>query len=201
AGLKGLGWGGDVAVFDYNDDGHLDLFVTNMFGANQLYRNNGNGTFTDVTKEVLGRTSWGAIGCKAFDFNNDGKLDLFVADMHSDMWLPATVPPEKSPSFQFNLKKRYSRVQGPFYDTTLEARESEDRLVDLFKIRYNDVVFGNTLFKRLASGKFEEMSEKANTETFWPWGVATGDFDNDGFEDIFLPSGMGYPYRYWPNAL
>ena len=41
AGLKGKGWGGDVAVFDYNEDGHLDLLVTNMFGASQLYRNNG----------------------------------------------------------------------------------------------------------------------------------------------------------------
>ena len=38
-------------------------------------------------------------------------------------------------------------------------------------------------------------------ETFWPWGVATADFDNDGFEDVFLPSGMGYPFDYWPSAL
>jgi hypothetical protein len=38
-------------------------------------------------------------------------------------------------------------------------------------------------------------------ETWWPWGVATGDFDNDGYEDVFLPSGMGYPFFYWPNAL
>src|SRR5262249_35315798 len=88
AGLKGQGWGGDVAVFDYNEDGHLDLLVTNMFGASQLYRNNGDGTFTDVTKETLGRTSFGAIGSKAFDFNNDGKLDLLIVDMHSDMWMP-----------------------------------------------------------------------------------------------------------------
>src|SRR5436309_2513183 len=57
AGLKGKGWGGDVTVVDYNEDGKLDLFVTNMFGANQLYRNNGDGTFTDVTKGVLGRSS------------------------------------------------------------------------------------------------------------------------------------------------
>src|SRR5262249_21925091 len=72
---------------------------------------------------------------------------------------------------------------------------------DLFKIRYEDVVFGNTLFKNLGSGKFEELSDKAKLETFWPWGVAAGDFDNDGFEDLFLPSGMGYPYFYWPSAL
>src|SRR5439155_14706694 len=111
AGLKGKGWGGDVAVFDYNEDGKLDLFVTNMFGASQLYRNNGDGTFTDVTKEVLGRTSWGAIGSKAFDFNNDGRLDLFIADMHSDMWLPP--PPDGGPDLVVPNKK-YSKAAGRF---------------------------------------------------------------------------------------
>ena len=93
AGLAGKGWGGDVAVFDYDGDGFLDLLVTSMFGVTQLYRNNGDGTFTDVTKEVLGRTSFGAIGCKVFDFNNDGRLDLFIVDMHSDMWLPPHARP------------------------------------------------------------------------------------------------------------
>jgi hypothetical protein len=38
-------------------------------------------------------------------------------------------------------------------------------------------------------------------ETFWPWGIATGDFDNDGYEDFFLPAGMGFPWFYWPNSL
>src|SRR5262249_5856327 len=59
----------------------------------------------------------------------------------------------------------------------------------------------NTLFKNLGKGKFVEVSDKAGIETFWPWGIATGDFDNDGYEDVFLPSGMGYPLFYWPNRL
>jgi hypothetical protein len=199
AGLAGKGWGGDVAVFDYNGDGLLDLFVTNMFGASQLYRNNGDGTFTDVTREVLGRTSFGAIGCRVFDFNNDGRLDLFVADMHSDMWMPPTVDPGRaSPDV---LKKKYSHIMGPYYFERSEAAEAEKRLADSFHLRYEDVVFGNTLHKRLPSGKFMDVSAGANVETWWPWGVTVGDFDNDGYEDVFLPSGMGYPFRYWPNAL
>src|SRR5262249_25932265 len=146
AGLLGKGWGGDVAVFDYNEDGHLDLFVTNMFGASQLYRNNGNGTFSDVTKEVLGRTSWGAIGSKAFDFNNDGHLDLYIADMHSDMWFDYTAIPRES---SFDLKTKYPTVMGPLFDRSPTAREDERNFVDRFQIHYDEVLLGNTLFKKV----------------------------------------------------
>src|SRR5262249_239365 len=88
AGLQGDGWSGDVARFGYDGDGFLDLLVTNMFGTSHLFHNNGNGTFTEVTADALGKTSFGAIGAKAFDFNNDGKLDLLLVDMHSDMLPP-----------------------------------------------------------------------------------------------------------------
>jgi hypothetical protein len=75
------------------------------------------------------------------------------------------------------------------------------RYLTEFKIHTNEVVFGNTLFKKLPTGKFAEVSDKANMETFWPWGISTGDFDNDGYEDVFLPAGMGFPYGYWPSSL
>ncbi len=198
AGLKGKGGGGDVTVCDDNEDGKLDRCVTNMFGASQLYRNNGDGTFTDVTKDVLGRTSWGAIGSKAFDFNNDGHLDLYVVDMHSDMW-----PSQQADlaGGSYDLKKKYDKVLGPILQREPTMAEAERRYARLFKIRYDEVLFGNTLFQALPGKKFPEVSDKAGAETFWPWGIATGDFNNDGFEVVYLPSGMGYPYYYWPSPL
>ncbi|MBC7821293.1 MAG: CRTAC1 family protein, partial [Planctomycetaceae bacterium] len=201
AGLKGSGWGGDVAAFDYDEDGNIDLFVTNMFGLSQLYRNLGDGKFVDVTPQTLGRTSWGAIGSKVFDGNNDGKLDLLIVDMHSDMWAPFENFPGVLETVQQSSRKKFSMVTGPISQFDRNAFDEEKRLVDSFQVEKSKVVFGNTMFQNSGNGKFEEVSDKARLESFWPWGIATGDFDNNQNEDVFLPSGMGYPFFYWPNAL
>jgi len=86
AGLLGYGFDVGVAVGDYDNDGHPDLFVTGVHG-NTLYHNNGDGTFTDVTKKA-GLDKWNdpkygplwAVAAAWVDVNNDGKLDLFVVN-------------------------------------------------------------------------------------------------------------------------
>ena len=199
AGLSGKGWSGDVAVFDFDEDGHLDLLVTNMFGTSQLYRNDGQGHFEDVTRETLRKTSVGAIGSKAFDFNNDGRLDLFITDMHSDMWIGFDDARFVQPG------KKFKSIAGPESRTTTQQGKFmlklEDRFRDELGLDFSDVLFGNSLFRNDGAGKFTEVSDAAGMETFWPWGIAVGDFNNDGYEDAFIPSGMGYPFFYWPNSL
>ena len=91
SGLMGRGYGMGVAVGDYNNDGYEDLFVAGVHG-NQLYRNNGNGTFSDVTEQArlnlpAVRKFW-SIAAAWIDYDNDGRLDLFISNYCN--WDPGT---------------------------------------------------------------------------------------------------------------
>ena len=194
AGLAGHGWGGDCAVFDYDGDGIVDLFVSNMFGASQLFRNDGHARFTDTTREALGRIAFGAVGTRAFDFDLDGRLDLFVSDMHSDMW----VLPDIDPSV-LDVHAEYTKFMGPMIDLGLVPESMERQYALAAWIDYKSVLFGNALHRNLGGGRFEEVSDRARSETFQTWGVAPADFRNAGMEDVFLPAGMGFPYFVWDN--
>jgi hypothetical protein len=228
AGLTHVGHSQTAVFFDFDNDGHLDLLLTNTagwtsntydktqryyvgkgeFGSvalspkehNVLYRNNGDGTFTDVTLDVLGRTPYGATGAKLIDLDSSGRLSLFVVDMHSDMWMGLDWSHRSLDMAKEFQKKKFAYVAGPLAKDP-EVVKSEKALAVKLDFRYEDVLFGNALYRNDGGGKFTEISDRACLETFWPWGIVAGDFDNDGFEDVFLPSGMGYPFYYWPNAL
>jgi hypothetical protein len=202
AGLRGRGWAGDVAVFDYDEDGFLDLFVPSMFGRGQLYRNGGNGTFSDVTAATLARTSHGAIGTKVFDYDGDGRLDLFVVDMHSDMWMGLDSRQQSLQAATETQHRRFLSPNGPAVNEEDPGFTRSQRAAFALEGKnYDELLFGNTLYRNLGQGKFSETALTAGLETFWPWGIATGDYDNDGDEDVFITAGMGYPFYYWPNQL
>jgi len=195
-GLKGHGWTGGAVAFDYDGDGYTDLFITAMFNRCQLYRNNRDGTFTDVTHKLLGKTPAGGVSCNVFDYNNDGRLDILVMDMHSDMWMGLDVPhasEEKATKF---ANKKFPFFSGPakVSDEELKQHAAEAG------VSLDEVFFGNGCFRQEKDGKFTEVSDAAGLETFWPWGAAIGDYTNSGREDIFISAGMGNPFWYWPNA-
>ena len=79
SGLRATGYGMGVATGDYNNDGWLDIYVTN-YGANQMWRNNGDGTFTEVTAETGTEDSRWSISATFFDYDRDGWLDLYVTN-------------------------------------------------------------------------------------------------------------------------
>ena len=175
-GLHDGSWSGDASFFDVNGDGFPDLYVLNMQGKNHFYVNEGGKRFVDKTQEYFPRTPWGAMGIKWFDFDNDGKMDLFLTDMHSDM--AALAAPEDE-------KKKPKTTFGPH---VLGGADDE-------------FVFGNALYHNLGDGKFEEISDRMGVENYWPWGPSVADLNADGWQDIFIASSMNFPFRYGVNSV
>jgi enediyne biosynthesis protein E4 len=175
-GLHPHGWCGEASFADLNGDGWPDIFFLNMQGRSHYYENVGGKKFVEKTDQYFPKTPWGAMGIKFFDYDNDGRTDLFIADMHSDM--SAEPGPEN--------EKQKSQIT--WDESYLQGKKA-------------DFIFGNALYHNLGEGKFEEVSDRLGVETYWPWGPSIGDVNADGWEDIFLASGMSYPYRYGINSL
>jgi hypothetical protein len=174
-GLQDLSWSGDASAVDVNDDGWPDLYVLNMQGDDQYYENAGGKRFVKKSREVFPRTSWGAMGIKVFDFNNDGLLDIFITDMHSDM--SEMVDPSR--------EKMKSTMKWP---AAVVGNGSTS-------------IWGNSFFLKEGPNKFREVSDAIGAENFCPWGPSVGDLNADGFDDTFIASGMNYPYRYMINSV
>jgi hypothetical protein len=175
-----LSWSGDAVVLDVNDDGFPDLYVLDMQGANHLWLNEGGKRFRDASAQYFPKTPWGAMGAKVFDVDGDGRLDLFVTDMHSDMW-----------------------VNIPEGAWTAEAQKADTAPApaDFFPAGKGRFIFGNALFANRGGGRFDEVSDSLGVETYWPWGPSVDDFNADGWDDIFIAAGMNFPYRYGINSL
>ena len=175
-GLGDAGWSGDASVADVNGDGFPDLYALNMQGRNHYFENQDGKRFVDRTAQVFPRTSWGAMGIKFFDYDNDGRPDLLVTDMHSDM--SQTVGPDRE-----KLKSQMAWT------------------TDFLQGDGTKFIFGNSFFHNLGASKMEEISDRAGVENYWPWGPSVGDVNADGWQDVFIASSMDYPHRYGINSL
>ena len=164
SGLEHTGWGQGVCVGDIDNDGYPDLFVT-QWGQNVLYRNQGNGTFKDETKErglFTPRPRW-STGCAFLDFNRDGYLDLVVVH-YVDFDLAKT----PHPGDQAQCMWKGSPVMcGP--------RGLPGETVSLYE---ND-----------GHGRFTDVSDRMHItrpKISYGFTALTGDFDNDGWPDIYV---------------
>ena len=174
-GLEDGSWSGDATITDWNGDGYPDLYVLNMQGDNHYYENAGGKKFVDKTAQTFPKTSWGAMGIKAFDYDDDGDFDLFVTDMHSDMVQQVAPEDEKiKPIFQG---------------------------AEAFFAGPENNIFGNSFYRNEGDGTFKEMSDELGLENYWPWGVSVDDLNADGWPDVLITASMNFPFRYGINSL
>jgi hypothetical protein len=163
AGLAQSGWGQGACAGDYDNDGREDLFVT-YWGQNRLYRNKGDGTFEDATNRAgltSARTRWGA-GCALFDYNRDGLLDIIAAN-YIDLDLASTPVPESGLC-------RYKGIPVACGPPGLPGGK-------------------NVLYRNLGNGTFEDVSDKSGISRprgTYGLGVATVDFNDDGWVDVYV---------------
>lgn len=168
-------WTGDVHPIDRNSDGWMDLYVLDMQGHDEFYENVEGKKFVKKSREFFPETSWGSMGVRIFDFDNDGDMDILVTDMHTDMVDNLEPDNEKS-----KMPRNY-----PFNFLNTDGHH----------------VLGNAFFRNNGNGEFSEISSDIGVENFWPWGLSTGDLNADGYEDVFIASSMNYPYRYGINSV
>ena len=174
-GLRDLSWTGDASTVDVNDDGWPDVYLVNMQGDDQYYENVGGTRFVRKSRQVFPRTSWGSMGIKIFDFNDDGRLDIFVTDMHSDM--SEAIGPER------------------------EKLKSDMKWPAEFRGTGKTSIWGNTFFLKEGPSQYREVSDEIGAESYCPWGPSVGDLNADGYDDAFIASGMNYPERYEMNSV
>ena len=163
-GLEHSGWGQGVCAGDFDNDGYIDLFVT-YWGANVLYRNHGGRRFEDVTAQAglkQDRVRYNT-GCAFLDYDNDGRLDLFVANYLKFDPATAPKPGENSYCWYRDLPVACGPRGLPF-----------DR---------------NILYRNNGNGTFTDVSEHsgiAKPSHNYALSVLTGDFNQDGFTDIYV---------------
>jgi len=147
---------------DYDDDGDPDLYVANDFGRNNLYRNNGDGTFNDVAAEAGVEDLAAGMSVAWGDYDNDGDLDLYVANMWSSAGQRLT-----------------------FADQFADVADSDE-----VRRKFQRQARGNSLLRNNGDGTFADVSDEAGvTMGRWGWGADFVDLDNDGLLDLFLQNG------------
>ena len=151
-----------ACVWGHSSSGDApDLYVVNDFGRNNLYRNNGNGTFTAISAEAGVDDVGAGMSACWLDYDNDGHQDIYAAGM----WVAAGM-----------------RIGGQSH---FHGKESEET-----RRLYRRHMLGNSLYRNLGNGKFQNVAQRAGAEIGrWSWSSDSWDFDQDGFPDLYVANG------------
>ncbi|MBM3176947.1 MAG: VCBS repeat-containing protein [Bacteroidetes bacterium] len=165
-----LGYGLGAAVADFNSDGSPDLYISNDFHENDyLYLNDRTGKFSESVEKSMGHTSRFSMGSVAADFNNDCRMDILSLDM---------LPPEEQ-------VLKASAGEDPF-----EIFEFKKRLGFHYQYARNALQINQGVDQNNVP-VFADIASMAGIEaTDWSWSPLAGDFDQDGYKDIFISNGI-----------
>ena len=227
AGLKGVGYSMGAAAADYDNDGNVDLFVTG-YKADRLYRNNGDGSFADVTSKLpISNNGW-STSAGWFDYDRDGRLDLFIVrymdwDFESgSMFCGGPTAVLRAYCHPDNFKGAanflfHQRADGSFEDVSKTSGIADPSgkglgvaFADFDNDGWTDVFVANdsvrqSLYRNKGDGTFEDiavMSGAAYDEdgrTFAGMGIDCGDYDNDGYMDVFITTLSNEKYAFYRN--
>jgi hypothetical protein len=210
---KGAVW------FDFDNDDYPDLFLSNMNGSAQLFHNNRDGTFADVTVSLGIRGPAHGFSCWAWDFDNDGWIDIFASssfDSLHDVIKGLQGQPHSRPE----SNKLYRNQSGKgFEDLTREAGLDQifaaigSNFADFDNDGYLDFYLGtggtafstlvpNRMFKNVAGQRFADITVSSGTGHLQKsHGVACGDWDRDGDLDLFVEIGGAVNGDKYHNVL
>jgi hypothetical protein len=216
--IDGESFGKGCAWLDYDNDDFPDLFVNQLSGAGQLFHNNRNGTFSNVTESMGIDGPHGGFSCWTWDYDNDGWLDIFATCY--DRSLKDIVNGLMGQPHERNPSKLFRNLNGTtFQDMTREAgldmvfATMGSNFGDLDNDGYLDMYLGtgdqdlstlvpNRMFKNVDGGRFAEITASAGVGHLQKGhGVAFGDWDRDGNVDVFINMGGTIPGDKYHNIL
>ncbi|AYL95099.1 VCBS repeat-containing protein [Mucilaginibacter celer] len=175
AGISIEGYGHAATIVDINRDGWKDIYVTNDFiSPNILYINNGDGTFTNRSKEYFKHTSMNAMGQDIEDLNNDGLADVFELDMS---------PPDNYRKKMMSMPDAYQSYE-LFNHYAYQYQYARNTL----QINHGPGLGQNDSIKAPVFSETGFLS--GITETDWSWTPLITDFNNDGYRDIIVTNGF-----------
>lgn len=204
AGIADSGLGKGVAFADIDNDGYVDLYVSNKGGANKLYLNRGNGSFVDISAEAgegIDYTGF-SMGSVFGDFDNDGLVDLYLAT---------------GGRYEIEANRLFKNLgNGKFVDVTNAAGVGlkeftysasfvdydNDGFLDIYCANYGPGA-KNVLFRNNGNGSFADVSDQAGVgDLSWSWMGVWADVNGDNYQDLYVVNGrypVGEPNRLYLN--